>query len=688
MRWKALIPIVIIIVSITIGFIFFINPIFKSVLISNAQKAVGAKVEIQDAKLKFKPLGIDLKGIVVADKNHDKQNLFEVGHLQANLRFKQLLKKKIIIDTIEIKNVSFASKRKTSGKLNKAPKDIDSDGQNETELAAISGATKKTLKESKDDKETAHTPDKQEPSAKPEIKQKEKAKIDLSTITQKINVDEIIEKQKPKSIEKADEIQAKSKELEAKWSSILDNMKFSDQINALTKDVNNITKIDFKDLKKSEKDIKATLEKADNLKKDVLKQKNEFEKDYNLLQKEINQIKKLGDSDYKNLSKLISADTFKLENITSMLLGEDLTKKISKVRAIIKKAKKYLPIKKLPGAPKKPLRRKGWDISFPTNKITYPGLLIKTVNISGTGKNKEQLKGFIKNITSDQAVVGKPTELNISGKSIFIEKSRFTLNGTIDNRTEKSNSKVYFDMENIPIKKRTLYDSDNKQIRLISGTGLCDADFIYANNNIDGIIDFYGSNLKYESDGLNMEAMAFAPILFKVLNKSPKLKLKGQVSGPLLKPNLKISSDIDKRFSAAINDLINQRVKKAQADLKKKFDKLLKDKETEVLKALNLNKNSINKLLAGDLSEINKNQNIIEEKKEALENKAKAIQKEAEEKLRKERAKLEQAKRAQEAKAKKQLEEEKARIEKEAETAKKQLEKEARKALKNIKLPF
>ncbi len=114
-RWKAVIPLVIFIVCLTILCTFFLDNIIKNTIIG--ESIFSAKVEISSLKTKFKNMSIEINGLCVADKSDPWKNLFEVDKTKFAIKPIPLLSKKVIIDEMSIEGIRWATKRKTFGGL-------------------------------------------------------------------------------------------------------------------------------------------------------------------------------------------------------------------------------------------------------------------------------------------------------------------------------------------------------------------------------------------------------------------------------------------------------------------------------------------------------------------------------------------------------------------------------------------
>ncbi|NQY74770.1 MAG: hypothetical protein HRT90_08420, partial [Candidatus Margulisbacteria bacterium] len=119
MRLKAIIPVIILVISITLFNILFLDQVVKKSLISIGQKIFQAKVDIRSAEISFMPLSLTLSGVEVANRKEPMTNLFQFETAKADIQLIPLLEKKFIINMLEISEIEVRTQRKVSGHLPK-----------------------------------------------------------------------------------------------------------------------------------------------------------------------------------------------------------------------------------------------------------------------------------------------------------------------------------------------------------------------------------------------------------------------------------------------------------------------------------------------------------------------------------------------------------------------------------------
>ena len=126
LRWQGLIVFGVVSCIILIFWIFLVDTIVKRTIEKAGTKVVGAKVELADADVRLFPPGLTLTNLQVTNPDSPMFNAVEAGRIDFSPDVLNLLKRKIIIDTMAIEGVRFNTSRKTSGavvsqKQEKAP---------------------------------------------------------------------------------------------------------------------------------------------------------------------------------------------------------------------------------------------------------------------------------------------------------------------------------------------------------------------------------------------------------------------------------------------------------------------------------------------------------------------------------------------------------------------------------------
>ena len=106
-----LVPVLLLCIVVAI----FIDSWVESGLEYASEANVGARVEIDGLHVTLSPLGAEFRRLQVADPQDTWKNLFETGTVRFAMNTGQLLRAKYIIETVEVQNLVFGTKRASDG---------------------------------------------------------------------------------------------------------------------------------------------------------------------------------------------------------------------------------------------------------------------------------------------------------------------------------------------------------------------------------------------------------------------------------------------------------------------------------------------------------------------------------------------------------------------------------------------
>jgi uncharacterized protein (TIGR03545 family) len=119
-RWKAIVPALLVLALVVVVWTLTVDLAVRRAIESAGSEVVGARVELQGARLRLRRADLVLTGLQVADPNAPMRNLVEVPEVRAALNGHALLMKKIVVESVVVRGVRFGTPRRTSGALTNA----------------------------------------------------------------------------------------------------------------------------------------------------------------------------------------------------------------------------------------------------------------------------------------------------------------------------------------------------------------------------------------------------------------------------------------------------------------------------------------------------------------------------------------------------------------------------------------
>ena len=116
-RWKAIVPLAIVLALLALGWTLYVDRLIRKAIEFVGTEVVGAKVELESARLQLLEADLVLRGLQVTNPNAPLSNLVQADEIVADLNGLALLEKKAVVETVAVRGVRFGTPRATSGAL-------------------------------------------------------------------------------------------------------------------------------------------------------------------------------------------------------------------------------------------------------------------------------------------------------------------------------------------------------------------------------------------------------------------------------------------------------------------------------------------------------------------------------------------------------------------------------------------
>ena len=116
-RWPGLIAFVVTTLIIAAFWYFLADWLVKKAIETAGTQAVGAKVELAGADLSLLPAGLVLDGLQVTNPDAPLTNAVEITRMGMDLELAQLIRRRVVVNLLQVEGLRFNTQRKTSGAL-------------------------------------------------------------------------------------------------------------------------------------------------------------------------------------------------------------------------------------------------------------------------------------------------------------------------------------------------------------------------------------------------------------------------------------------------------------------------------------------------------------------------------------------------------------------------------------------
>lgn len=114
-RWRAIVPLLLLLGVVIALWILLLDRTVRRAIEEVGTDAIGAKVDLAEADVRLRRGELVLRGLQVTNPNAPMRNLFEVREIVGKLNLRALVEKKIVVDTLAVRDVRFGTERATSG---------------------------------------------------------------------------------------------------------------------------------------------------------------------------------------------------------------------------------------------------------------------------------------------------------------------------------------------------------------------------------------------------------------------------------------------------------------------------------------------------------------------------------------------------------------------------------------------
>lgn len=572
----------------------FLDKWIESEIEDAGETIFGARVEIDGLSLNFFPPGVEWTKIEVANPYNPWTNLFETGNVKFAMDFNQLLRKKYVIETVEVYGLEIGTKREASGEL----------PENERKKSTLLTAEQTFRK-----------------SAENFINQiKETTPIfDIAELKGNFNPDSLIRILDIQTVAKLDSIRKQTLKVSGHWQGTLSE--FEEGKNKISEIEQKIKSIDPAQLNNVQNITNAILI-ADNSIKSISDLKNTFEKRYQSINGDISMLVTSVDSvddyvkrDYQNLKNMARLPNINTPSIAQLLVGNEMYKRVQSYLGYADVAR--LSIKKYQPEPEfqKTPRFEGQNIKFPSPD-SYPDFWIKQIIVKG-GKKGSGLfsgSGTVKNISDNQQITGLPTTVNLEG---FLTNHRsINITGRIDRRKEIPYDEYSATLNGVPTGQFSLGKSDFLPTNVKDALLDSKINISLPANSFDISAGFKLSRftLQFDTEPKNI----FESIVRQVLERVKDFNVNIRMWNTGKSVDAALATDLDDQIAKRLKEVVGEELIKLQNQLKARFDSFIAGKRGEFEKFYNAKISEVNEQIDLYRQIINSQMGIVEAKKKEL----------------------------------------------------------------------
>ena len=507
-RWEAIVPIVVICALIGIYFTLFFDSHLKSGIEFVGYKALGAEVNVGDLDSSFTGASISIKGIQLTNSEKPSHNLVSIGEIKFAMSWDALLRGKILIEIASIEQIQFDSARKRIGRVK--PPEPESN-----EPSALEKEGKKLVSDTLD-----ATKD----------KYGDNVLGDIASLMSGGNAQDQIKnlESQLQSKKQLEALQITFADKQKIWNQKLKTLPQQKDLNAWGERFKQIKTKDFatpQELQTSLNQLQTLVQEVNTTVKDVEKSGQELNTDLKYFDSQIKDLEKLVQTDIKSLEAHFKIPKLDAEAMTRALFQRYVGPYLAYFYKYQKMAHQYLP----PGLLKKSDDKKDEDvaiqprarehgISYEFGKPnSYPFFWLKKAKISSKASpsipSLGNLSGEALNVTSNQTLIGQPTQVNFQGDFPELQINGIDARLTLNHIKRPFKESFSAQVASYPVDKRMFIANKDVELGFARAVGSSVIKANYSESQLEFSISNAYKQLEYIVSASNkeLEAKRLAP---------------------------------------------------------------------------------------------------------------------------------------------------------------------------------
>ena len=542
-RWKGLIAFAACVVVIALVWVVVVDAVVRRIIETAGTRAVGARVDLDAADLSLFPTGLTLTGLAVTNPDAPMENAVEIGRMAMDLDPAYLIRRKVIVNQLQVEGLAFNTPRQTSGEVPKLAK------------------------------QRAARKDSQVADASKAAVEKVCGKFSMPAL-EKPDVKAILAKEPLESLALAEGLDEKIKAEQARWEKELERLADEKTIEDYQKRIDKLTGSGgslgaILGATGEVQQLQADIQKDLKLLKSA---QNTFTAEYKSYQRQVRNLANAPEKDIRRIMDKYSLSPAGLANLSQLIFGQRLCSWIETAANWYAKIQTY--VGQVPGTAdgateeQVPLRGKGRNIRF-AETPPMPDFLIRDLKVDAA-LDIGKLTGKAENITPDQRILGRPTTFAFLGREMQ-QIASLNLIGTanfMEPGTPKSDARLI--VKGLELKGLSLVDEGSLPLTLKQAAGDLDLNLETVGNVLDAVLKADFGTVEFTT-GEGGKSTAMTAAIQSALAGVKNFSLDADIAGTLEAYTVKVTSDLDRILKSAVGSLVKKEAAKFQTALKQQI---------------------------------------------------------------------------------------------------------------------
>jgi uncharacterized protein (TIGR03545 family) len=547
-RWKAIGPLLLLLLVIGVLVVLFAEPVARDTTEEVSTELLGTQVDVGRLDLLPRQASVDLGALQVADPFEPRRNLVEADRIVLKLNPEALAEKKLVVERFALQGMRFGTTRKT------AARPVSGDGFAPQALRAV-----RAWGQQFDVPILQLTP--------------------IDTIKQLV-----LNPAQLGTVRAAQGLLARTdstREALEQGFKAVDVRGTVDSARALA---DRLSKTDARTLgldgtRQAIQSAQQSLKQLDASRKQIDGLQRNVTQGVTLLGTGVTNLDEARKRDYAFARSLLKLPSFSAPDIGSAFFGKVSIDRFQQALYWAELARHYMPPGLLPreDAGPKRLRASGTTVRFP-KEHEWPSFLLELGQVDftiGDGLLKGAYAATVQGVTSSPALYGRPMTVTAKRNAAGSVIAGLDIGAVVDHRTAGVRDSVSARLRGV---KLPSFAIPKLPFRIVPGTGAANLDFALRGDRLLGRWSIGSDQVAWALDSAGGPRSDLEQLVWRVVSGLKQLDVKAQVSGTIKAPKLSVRSNLDDAIAQRLKAVVGEEVAKAEALARAKVDSLVADK--------------------------------------------------------------------------------------------------------------
>ena len=546
-RWRGLIPLVLLLGLLAFSYATFAEPVARESLEEAATKALGTQVDIRALRILERQTAIEMDGIAIADPFDPMRNLFEIGGLRVELERDPLLARRVVVRRLGLQRVRHGTRRTV------AAKPVTTGGYAPQALRAVRAWRQQfdvpllTLSAFDTVRSLVLDP-RQLGTVKAAVALRDRADSTRTALE--------LELRALRLREVADSVRATAQRLAAIDPKSLDVVR----ARAIVADV-----------RRAADSVTAARRRLDAFRASATLGITMLRDDAQLLDSARR-------ADYAFARGLLRLPTFDAPDIGSALFGDVSIDRFEQLVYWSELARGYLPPGLQPRQTRGPerLRKSGTTVRFARARAA-PDFLLRRADVDFVLEGKALTSGAwtlsVADVSTQPGLVPRPMTFAVR-RTGGVSGARISVRGLSDRRTRAPRDQVVAEAAAIPLPS---FQLPVVPYRLALNTGTSALAFSRAGDAIQGRWTVRADAVTWTADTARVARANYVEgLVYRVISGLRNVELETRVAGTLAAPRLSVRSNLDRAIAERMRTVLGEEIRRGEALARAKVDSVVR----------------------------------------------------------------------------------------------------------------